>query len=39
LDASRAAKEFGFHAKVSLEEGLKKTIDWYENEFAEDQIA
>jgi GDP-L-fucose synthase len=39
LDASRAAKEFGFHAKVGLEEGLKKTIDWYQNEFAENQIA
>ena len=39
LDASRAAKEFGFHAQVSLEEGLKKTIDWYQNKFAENQIA
>ncbi len=34
LDASRAAKEFGFRARVSLEEGLKKTIDWYQSEFA-----
>jgi GDP-L-fucose synthase len=29
LDTSRAYKEFGFKAKVSFEEGLKKTIDWY----------
>ncbi len=37
LDTSRAAKEFGFRARVSLEEGLKRTIEWYENEFAEGQ--
>lgn len=29
LDTSRAEKEFGFKAKTSLEEGLKKTIRWY----------
>ncbi len=29
LDVSRAEKEFGFHAEVSFEEGLKKTIDWH----------
>ncbi len=29
LDTSRAEKEFGFKAKTSLEEGLRKTIDWY----------
>lgn len=29
LDVSRAKQEFGFEAKISLEEGLKKTIDWY----------
>lgn len=29
LDISRAYDEFGFRAKVSLETGLKKTIDWY----------
>ena len=28
LDTSRAAKEFGFRARVSLEEGLKRTIEW-----------
>lgn len=29
LDVSRAEKEFGFRAKTSFEDGLKKTIDWY----------
>lgn len=29
LDVSRAKKEFEFTAKTSLEEGLKKTIEWY----------
>jgi GDP-L-fucose synthase len=29
LDVQRAKECFGFEAKVSLEEGLKKTIDWY----------
>jgi GDP-L-fucose synthase len=29
LNTSRAKKEFGFKAKTSLEEGLKKTIEWY----------
>jgi len=31
LDTSRAYQEFGFKAKTSFEEGLKKTIDWYIN--------
>jgi GDP-L-fucose synthase len=31
LDVSRAQKDFGFKAKVSFEEGLKKTIEWYKN--------
>lgn len=31
LDTSRAEEEFGFVAKVCFEEGLKRTIDWYEN--------
>ena len=30
LDVSRAAAEFGFHARTSMEEGLTKTIAWYE---------
>lgn len=29
LDTTRARERFGFSAKVSLEEGLKRTIDWY----------
>jgi GDP-L-fucose synthase len=29
LDTTRAFKEFSFRAKTSLEEGLKKTINWY----------
>ena len=30
VDVSRAKKEFSFVAKTNLEEGLKKTIQWYE---------
>ncbi len=29
LDVTRAEKEFGFKSKVSFEEGLQRTIDWY----------
>ncbi len=29
LDTTRAYKEFGFKAKTNLEEGLKRTIEWY----------
>ncbi len=36
LDVSRAEKEFGFRSKVSFEEGLKKTIDWYQKERRKD---
>ena len=32
LDITRAEKEFGFKAQVELEEGLKRTIDWYYSE-------
>jgi GDP-L-fucose synthase len=31
LDTSRALEKFGFKARTSLEEGLKRTIEWYEN--------
>ncbi len=30
LDVSRAQTEFGFKAQIGFEEGLKRTIDWYE---------
>ena len=32
LDADMAKKELGFVPKYSLEEGLKKTIEWYKNQ-------
>jgi len=30
LDVSRAKEKFGFEAKTGFDEGLKKTIEWYE---------
>ncbi len=30
LDTSRAAERFGFRAKTRFEEGLRKTISWYQ---------
>lgn len=32
LDTTRAIQEFGFKAETSFDEGLKKTIDWYNSE-------
>jgi len=29
LDVSRARERFGFEAKISLDEGLARTIAWY----------
>jgi GDP-L-fucose synthase len=29
LDVTRAEKEFGFKAKIGIDEGLKRTIEWY----------
>lgn len=29
LDTARAKKEFGFKAKIKIEEGLRRTIEWY----------
>jgi len=33
LDTTRAFEKFGFQAQTSLEEGLKRTIDWYETAY------
>lgn len=35
LDTTRAREKFGFVSQTSLEDGLRKTIDWYENHFKE----
>jgi GDP-L-fucose synthase len=32
LDVSRAFEKFGFQARTPLEEGLRKTIEWYETQ-------
>ena len=32
LNISKAEKEFGFKAKISLKEGLSKTINWYKKQ-------
>lgn len=29
IDPSKAKKLFGFESKTSIEDGLKKTIEWY----------
>ncbi len=34
LDVSKAKREFGFAAKIKLEEGLKKTIKWYRKTYS-----
>ena len=34
LDTQKAKEKFGFEAKVSFEEGLKRTIDWYRDNAA-----
>jgi GDP-L-fucose synthase len=31
LDVTRAVEKFGFRAQTSLEDGLRRTIDWYES--------
>lgn len=33
LDTSRAQAEFGFTAKTSLEDGLRRTVDWYKYQY------
>lgn len=32
LDVSRAKNEFGFKSKTNFEEGLRKTIEWYQKQ-------
>ena len=40
LDVTRAREKFGFEARVPFEEGLRRTIDWYEAQtVAEPQLA
>ncbi len=34
LDTSRARKEFGFEAKTTFHDGLRKTINWYRESLA-----
>jgi len=38
LDTTKAEKEFGFRAKVKLEDGLMKTINWYQEHMAYAQL-
>jgi len=38
LDTTKAEKEFGFRAKVKLEDGLMKTINWYQENMAYAQL-
>jgi GDP-L-fucose synthase len=33
LDVTRALEKFGFRAGTTLEDGLRKTIDWYESNY------
>ncbi len=33
LDTTKAREEFGFSAKTSFEEGLRKTIEWYKQNY------
>jgi len=35
LDVSRAEREFGFRARTTFEEGLRRTIDWYRESIAQ----
>jgi GDP-L-fucose synthase len=33
LDIPKAEEEFGFRAKTDFKAGLKKTIDWYKQNY------
>ena len=39
LDTSKAEEYFGFRARTPLEEGLKKTIQWYKEKYFERNIS
>ncbi|HYJ85894.1 MAG TPA: GDP-L-fucose synthase [Pyrinomonadaceae bacterium] len=39
LDVSRARERFGFEAQMALEEGLRRTIDWYETQSAQEMLS
>ena len=39
LDTSRALERFGFKATTSLEDGLRKTIEWYEKDGLKSEVA
>ena len=39
LDVSRAREKFGFAARTSLKDGLRRTIDWYESNKARHSAA
>jgi GDP-L-fucose synthase len=39
LDTSRASERFGFKAVTSLEDGLRKTIEWYEKDSVKSEVA
>ena len=34
-DVTQAKDQLGFLAKISIDEGLKRTIDWYKKELLE----
>jgi GDP-L-fucose synthase len=38
LDVSRAFEKFGFQASTSLEDGLRQTVEWYENQVRQDGL-
>lgn len=35
LDTTRAEKEFGFRATTTFREGLRRTVDWYQQQLAQ----
>jgi GDP-L-fucose synthase len=39
LDVNKSKEEFGFEAKTDLKEGLKRTIEWYKNQYVLNSIS